>query len=228
MLTLEAMVNKAKGFVSLQIIPCSLSYPVTIPLTDGSLKLFNSKMSVSAAEHFDANSLAKVEDGHALFKISVLVAKYMAHDDVQKIYKTQGDRVAAAWEQAEDEVEKYWKNTATPYQRLGLKDIWLDWVKSYTQTVHDKLWKNIKDWDKVFEDQIKLSEKALEELKKDKKVKKEDQKLPKDHRRLLDDIKAARKWVAAQGAKPTLFKNPYDTTVASQTEDKGKSIATSV
>lgn len=138
-----------------------------------------------------------MELAHRRFKESVLVAKYMEHEDIQKYYYDQGIRVGKKWKKAEDGVKIFWEKRGTTYKSVELYKMWLEWLAAYTDEVHGKLRHNITRWAKIMRD-----------YKKGENTKAR-RSLPQDEQDLLEILDAAVKEAEALLKKPRLFDNPF-------------------
>ncbi|KAK7990027.1 hypothetical protein PG989_010342 [Apiospora arundinis] len=157
------------------------------------------KMDINKASEFIRN-----------MKEMILVAEYMQRDEVQKIFKKQGDRVKANFKKAEDGLEKNWANDAQKYIKQGLDTMWADWLKKRVTKASEKLAKEISDHAGILDDFIE-QRKLFDELEA-KKPEKDRKKITKEEQKLLDEMKASTKKaklvLSADHAKP-MIPNPW-------------------
>ncbi|KAK8124392.1 uncharacterized protein PG998_000151 [Apiospora kogelbergensis] len=86
------------------------------------------KMNIENADEFIKN-----------IKEMILVSEYMKRDEVQKIFKAQGDRVKLKFKEVEEGLEKNWAKEPRKYIKQGLDTMWAKWLKEHVPKASKKL-----------------------------------------------------------------------------------------
>lgn len=211
MIKLESRVNGVKARVSLKN-PLSISVDIFfLSSTDMQVQAFGwtaiyakdeqdkAKMNIENADEFIKN-----------IKEMILVSEYMKRDEVQKIFKAQGDRVKIKFKEVEEGLEKNWAKEPRKYIKQGLDMMWAKWLKEHVPKASKKLADEIAVHAGILETFIEQRE-LFEDIQK-KKPEKDRVKITPEEQKLLDGMKAsvkkAKAVLVSDQTKP-LIPNPW-------------------
>jgi hypothetical protein len=79
-------------------------------------------------------------------KNTVLAVKYMARQDINGFYHTQGIRIGNYFQMAEQAMVNNYMNQPAPYTPLNLQAMWLQFLREYTNSVIEKLESYLQLW----------------------------------------------------------------------------------
>lgn len=71
-------------------------------------------------------------------KDAIIAAKYMDYQTINGYYHDQGNRVATQLAAVEQALQRNWAATSTPYTIQGLDQMWLRFMRDYTEEVKGK------------------------------------------------------------------------------------------
>ncbi|KAF6832225.1 glycosyl hydrolase family 18 [Colletotrichum plurivorum] len=94
----------------------------------------------------------------AKLKLGVLLAKYLDHEDINKIYYRQAKRVSEAFATVEDQLVINYKDEQPPYVKQNLDQKWMAWIEKHTDERNTKLSQWMTKWAKAIKTHIKNGE----------------------------------------------------------------------
>ncbi|KAF6799547.1 hypothetical protein CSOJ01_12435 [Colletotrichum sojae] len=94
----------------------------------------------------------------AKLKLGVLLAKYLDHEDINRIYYRQAKRVSEAFATVEDQVVINYEDEQPQFVKQNLDQRWMAWIEKHTDERNTKLSQWMTKWAKDIKTHIKNGE----------------------------------------------------------------------